>query len=742
MNETSVNSSLGSIVLREDLRLNTLLADAALIGGIYTMGYNEAYVLTNDLWKSNAGGIPQHCFLLATVIEKGSAPDAEDEEIILMRVVGPAPLPQEGELLEVRAQAMREMVTAQGQQAVSSPRVLDVLTRNEMQFSAVKVKILGTFYENQVAHDRILAFGSDIETYYSSSRYKVYKPYGTSLAVIASYPEVTEDEERERQNSGREPRRVRIGAVRYSSSTRRRAIGQQADRNIAVPVMVNIEDFVSMKTAVFGMTRLGKSNTMKTIATAVFQHASETGQSIGQLLFDPAGEYANVNEQDQTALSMIGQEFVTIFRFGADGQTSGVRPLTTNFFSEDNLQQAWSIVSSYLSTNNSNVRYIDNFLAVNIIGPETLQDNPSLYKRARRRRSIFYACLLKAEFPPPINFSCSFAVNATVLAAVNSNKVNASAADFSTTAQGNLQLNRQRLLEWCDNLSHLLGIADGAPPTNLSGPATTAWVATMNEVKAWADDEVRALLTIYKIGAGAGYRILLPLREFHGTTRDTDYASEVLTELEQGKIVIVDLSRGTESILKYCSEYIINYILKDAANRFAAGTNARKMQIFLEEAHRLFDRDNMKIRSEADPYVRLAKEAAKYKIGLIYATQEVSSVDPLILSNTSNWIVTHLNNLSEIRELSKYYDFADFSEITVRAEDVGFARVKTRSSRYIIPTQIDKFDQSRIAVARQAGLNRLNPPAPNTNHMLPNQPLQSRNRSDDQQQDPQQIVRQ
>jgi hypothetical protein len=100
--------------------------------------------------------------------------------------------------------------------------------------------------------------------------------------------------------------------------------------------------------------------------------------------------------------------------------------------------------------------------------------------------------------------------------------------------------------------------------------------------------------------------------------------------------------------------------------------------------------------------VRLAKEAAKFKIGLVYATQEVTSVDPIILSNTSNWIVTHLNNTIEVKELSKYYDFADYGELTLKAEDVGFARLKTRSGRYISPVQIDLFDAERIETARTA----------------------------------------
>jgi hypothetical protein len=116
----------------------TLLADdrAVRIGAIQSLDYNRAVVITHDRWKADNGGIPQFAFLLATARKPGTG-GGDDDEVLLLRVEGTAPLSLERDLLGVREEALRDALSRSDNPSPSV--VLDVelepFTKNRVSFT-------------------------------------------------------------------------------------------------------------------------------------------------------------------------------------------------------------------------------------------------------------------------------------------------------------------------------------------------------------------------------------------------------------------------------------------------------------------------------------------------------------------------------------------------------------------------------------------------------------------------------
>ncbi|MEX2714576.1 ATPase, partial [Vibrio cholerae] len=174
---------------------------------------------------------------------------------------------------------------------------------------------------------------------------------------------------------------------------------------------------------------------------------------------------------------------------------------------------------------------------------------------------------------------------------------------------------------------------------------------------------------------------------------DGEVESEIYDLLLDGKIVILDLSVGSEMVRKAMALRIARHVLTRSMGRFHKNEYLPNIVIYVEEAHNLIGRKD----DLTGVWPRIAKEGAKAKIAFVYATQEPSSIHPNILANTENWFVTHLNNEDELRSLGKFYDFADFHASLKTAQDVGFARIKTLSSPFVVPTQINRFTPELLA---------------------------------------------
>jgi Helicase HerA, central domain len=688
------------------------------VGGIYQLDYDRALVLTNDRWKIAAGGIPQHCFLLATA-KQVDGTDIDDDEVLLLRVEDTAQLAQERDLLATREQAIRErLLTRLNPITADTPdeQLLDPYTRDVIQFSGLDCAVLGTFYEIEDGNRARIDWGGDLDNLYASSRYQVYKPYGRTLSYIASYA----------KPDRRTGKTVVLGHVRYASTRRRALVAAQHDAQ----VRVNVRDFVgekadAAKTAVFGMTRTGKSNTVKTIAAQVKAWAAENKVPIGQLLFDPAGEYANPNVQDHTALAAIGAEHVTIYRYGATVDQANVRALGINFYDPEQIATVQAILGQALASESAD--YVRNFLTADFEGKRREGDSDDearqRQRQAQRAQFLLYATLAKAQFTLPAQQADSdyrFSVPLPIGAGVADPLVRAEPGLIRTDRMRSAGLIRVpgRLLEAVANW--LLADARRQDPK-----ATCDRIAALREEPGW-----RAVEPLYTQMLGAsrvsGYTKLADTLPFHTTYAERDYADNIYKDLVAGKIVICDLHIGNETVVARMSERIIHRLLEAQNLVFTAGDDPPRLQVFVEEAHRLFDEARFNNDNGADPWVRLAKEGAKFNISLIYATQEVTGVDERVLKNTQNWVVAHLNNEGEVKELSKFYDFRTFARAIVKAEDKGLVRLKTASCPYIVPVQIRRFGADQVNEAR-AALGE--PPLPPSDDGAPNSPSASNGRS-------------
>ncbi|MBN3340640.1 ATP-binding protein [Klebsiella pneumoniae] len=556
---------------------------------------------------------------------------------------------------------------------------LDEFTRYEFSFSGLECRVLGVFYRTQCGK---IEFGADLENFYSANNYSVYKASGDVLEFIVN--------QRDDDGIVGQASDFRIGSVRYSSSRRH----QSQEENVSV--WVNPKDFLGKRSAMFGMTRTGKSNTVKKIIEATeeisnkartlllsappetqeFTTSGSPSFPVGQIIFDVNGEYANANRQDSgTAIYDLYKEKVV--RYSVLEKENDFKVMKVNFYKE--IETGFSLICNYLNEQSGSGDYVNNFIAVNLQMPESEDKFGSEWTRYTRLVAAYKCCLFRAHFIQPngekIYFKGAADLNNSIVEGRTIDPTKGLSFDEAC-------LWFERVWEQYNDLQYIKDYVK-------------------KESKEWANNDLKAMLVFLstfrspgKKGQVSGYKKIFvkQLHQLHTTSMEESFETEIPRFLQQGKIVIVDLSQGEPVVQRLFSEKICHSTFNLAMDRFIKNLPNNFIQFYFEEAHNLFPKKDDKDLSQI--YNRIAKEGAKLHLGMVYATQEVSSISANILKNTQNWFIAHLNNIDETKELEKYYDFKDFTQSLVRfsaTNDKGFVRMKTYTNPFIVPVQIDRF---------------------------------------------------
>jgi DNA helicase HerA-like ATPase len=669
----SIESQLKAIAQVDILKEGA--KEGQFVGRPFFLTYDRAHILINDYWKNKVGGVAQGCLLLAFYQNPN---DTGTAEVLLLRALAPTKLPTDSDVISSMVEYYKDNLETGG-----PGTKLDEFTRYEFSFSGLECRVLGTFYKYKGSTD--IEFGADVENFYAANNYKVYKATGDVLKYIVN------------QRAGEEiagnENEFDLGTVRYSSSRR-----FDRESEVSVPVYINPKDFLGKRTALFGMTRTGKSNTVKIIIQASteisakapkvltskpadenalaevldpFTEAGAPKYPVGQLIFDINGEYANPNMQDEgTAIYELYKEQVVRYSVL---EKKGFKVMKVNFFND--VLSGFELIASFLGNDTSD--YVSSFTSIDLSAPEDPAD-VSAKTRYERKVACYLSCLYKAGFKPPTGFKVKFKSSADLVAAgmpdISPEKgvvLEDAAAWF------------ERIWAAYDNHAYFTSY-----PSSHNG-------------KEWADEDLKALMVFLcrkktsRVAANiSGYRKLqnTVIQSLHTTSTEKPFQVEIIDALRKGMIVIVDLSQGDPVVQQLYSERICRQLFADAMNRFVNNIANNFVQFYFEEAHNLFPKKEEKDLSQI--YNRIAKEGAKLNLGMVYATQEVSSISANILKNTQNWFIAHLNNEDETRELKKYYDFNDFVDSLVRfsaKNDKGFVRMKTYSNPFVVPVQIKRF---------------------------------------------------
>lgn len=689
--------------------LATLIQNGQYVGETLKMDYREVVIQVNDFFRRKVGGIPHLSYLVASRIKPGEDfdPDVEDSSVLLLRVLGSAPMPSDSMDTIVRAEAARRATGREHHW--DAQQVMDGYTRNELNYAGLACEIVGTFFLSRNADATTeLRFGTDLSNFYPNTGLKVYKPVNEALRTIVNFRDLGLSPEHALQNFT-----VSIGRVRYASSNR---IMQGVDN---VEVRIAPMDLLAQRSALFGMSRTGKSNTTKIIARAIYRLRLDKGNPVrvGQLIMDYNGEYANENTQGggnvvANALKNVhlehGGKTDEVVTYGLTRPTTDPqrRLLQINAYGNnvrdwsdpvttaedlDMLQVGKAILSDLLEADPA--KFIKNFVEVDLSVPDGLKDY-GVQSRYRRQILVYRALLARAGLTVPSAFSIPtpaallgpggkplFRAELLTIMTANGEPKYARAAVTLAKTSGKLS--------WDELAFAFENLADFITEKNSGYTDFNAdYLANHSKSgQSWADGTLLRLLEMFRYPNGS--KAVARLEKNHEPNTTRDFAEQIYDDLKVGKLVIVDQSGGDPQLNDAAAKRIMWAIFKGNQKVFTSGAVPPDLLVYVEEAHNLLP--NSSSLDLRDVWVRTAKEGSKYRIGLVYATQEVSSIQRNILKNTANWFIAHLNNSDETKELRKFYDFANFEDSILRAQDRGFLRVKTLSNPYINPVQIEKF---------------------------------------------------
>ena len=348
-------------------------------------------------------------------------------------------------------------------------------------------------------------------------------------------------------------------------------------------VLVNVSttDFMGTRTALFGKTRLGKSNVVKLIAQSLLETTVQTS-NVGQLIFDINGEYANDNPQDGSRSLRSGYaDRCQVYAFVKRPSTPS-KPLKLNFY--EHPESALPILGSLLKEDNKVSTYIQAFTSVELPSLEelaSLPPNGGELARPLRRVQIFWSILKKAGYE----------VDETKLLglAPAGNPASKFNPGFSKELRTAAYQQHERLAtppthpDSLDALVKELEVINSFRRDNQNSQLLSS-----SSGKPLFEPDEKALLDFFAPPPGrSGPSLIQAYRKYHHPQAG-DFITEILRYLDRGKTVILDLGNANPEVMTYFSDELSRAVFNHQVHKFTNDElGGHFVQLYFEEAHNL-----------------------------------------------------------------------------------------------------------------------------------------------------------
>jgi uncharacterized protein len=175
----------------------------------------------------------------------------------------------------------------------------------------------------------------------------------------------------------------------------------------------------------------------------------------------------------------------------------------------------------------------------------------------------------------------------------------------------------------------------------------------------------------------------------------SNLVENIFIALKQGKTVIVDLSLKDNMDASIISTIIVRKLFDNNKENFTSNKPGEviKTVIFIEEAQNVLSEEFVK--SNANPFVRVAKEGRKFGLGLVAITQRPSAISEEIRTQAENFFAFHMGNADDLKALIRSnINYDGVIATFIQRETIpGNLYMVSSDQAFALPIRVSEFEK-------------------------------------------------